>query len=144
MRHLQTIIFLAAMLAAAAASGEEQKVGEAFCEKANLGVTTAKGEVSLPDGARVDCVIQYPLASFAVEIDRSGKWAECIGQALLYGEDSKSNAVCALFQDSKTSDKSFAKHTARARRVITLLKNAGIKISLFCIKTDGEPQKCEE
>ncbi len=117
-------------------------MGETFCERANLGVTTAKSEVSLPDGARVDCIVDYPLASFAVEIDRSRKWAECIGQALLYGIDSKAGAVCALFQDSQTTDKSFTNHIDRAKRVIDSLKEAGIKITLFCIATDGKPKTC--
>ena len=136
------MFIIAVCVFATAAAGEEREVGAAFCEQANLGVTTATGEVRLPDGARVDCIIDYPLASFAVEIDRSSKWAECIGQALLYGEDSKANAICALFQDSHTTDKSFTRHTARAKRVIDSLKSAGIKIELFCITTNGKPEKC--
>lgn len=39
-------------------------------------------EVILDDGSRADCIS----SSVAVEIDFSDKWAEAIGQALLYAE----------------------------------------------------------
>ncbi len=146
-RVVGIFVFVAVVAVAAplltALAGEERDVGKAFCERANLGVTTATEEFSLPDRARVDCLVEYPLANFAVEIDRSSKWAECIGQALLYGEDSNSIAVCALFQDSHTSDKSFVRHAARADRVISALQKKDVAIRLFCITADGVINKCE-
>lgn len=39
-------------------------------------------EVVLPDGTRCDCLTE----THAVEVDFGRKWAESIGQALLYGE----------------------------------------------------------
>lgn len=47
-----------------------------WCEAAN-----GESEVVMPDRTRCDCVT----ATHAVEFDFANKWAESIGQALLYG-----------------------------------------------------------
>lgn len=49
-------------------------------------------EHRLWDGTRVDLLSD----TWAVEVDYAGKWAECIGQALYYGQVSGRKPVCLL------------------------------------------------
>lgn len=42
-------------------------------------------EYRLSDNTRVDCMTD----TLAVEFDFANKWAECIGQALYYGKQTK-------------------------------------------------------
>lgn len=42
-------------------------------------------EYRLSDNTRVDCMTD----TLAVEFDLANKWAECIGQALYYGKQTK-------------------------------------------------------
>lgn len=52
----------------------------------------ATDEFVLPDGARVDVMTE----EYAIEIDFTNKWAECIGQALYYGQVTNKKPVCLL------------------------------------------------
>lgn len=63
----------------------------------------AKGgimEYKLSDGTRVDCL----LPTMAVEFDFANKWAECIGQALYYGQKTKKTPACVLIMENGEKD----------------------------------------
>lgn len=66
----------------------------------------AKGgqlEYVLPDKARVDCL----LSDKAVEVDFAAKWAECIGQALYYGNMTNKIPACLLIMENGAKDNKY-------------------------------------
>jgi len=74
-------------------------------------------EVTLSDGSRVDCLTNNE----AIEVDFSSKWAESIGQALLYAKlTGKSPAVLLIINSSS------ARHIAR-------FHNAADGLGISCI-----------
>lgn len=66
----------------------------------------AKGgqlEYVLPDKARIDCL----LPDKAVEVDFAAKWAECIGQALYYGNMTNKIPACLLIMENGAKDNKY-------------------------------------
>lgn len=66
----------------------------------------AKGgqlEYVLPDKARIDCL----LPDKAVEVDFAAKWAECIGQALYYGNMTNRIPACLLIMENGAKDNKY-------------------------------------
>lgn len=66
----------------------------------------AKGgqlEYVLPDNARIDCL----LPDKAVEVDFAAKWAECIGQALYYGNMTNKIPACLLIMENGAKDNKY-------------------------------------
>lgn len=57
-------------------------------------------EYKLDDKTRVDCL----LPTMAVEFDFANKWAECIGQALYYGQKTKRTPACVLITENPEKD----------------------------------------
>ena len=57
-------------------------------------------EYKLKDGTRVDCL----LPDMAVEFDFAPKWAECIGQALYYGQMTNRTPACVLILENPEKD----------------------------------------
>ena len=57
-------------------------------------------EYKLPDETRVDCL----LPDMAVEFDFANKWAECIGQALYYGQITNRTPACVLIMENPQKD----------------------------------------
>lgn len=87
-----------------------------FCEAKHLHTEkeyqaywcNAKGgqmEYVLNDKARVDCL----LPDMAVEFDFANKWAECIGQALYYGQKTNRIPACVLITENPTKDFKYVK-----------------------------------
>lgn len=68
-----------------------------------------KMEYRLSDKARVDCVTD----TLAVEFDFANKWAECVGQALYYGRQTKKQPACVLIMENGEKD---LKYLYRLRR----------------------------
>lgn len=66
-------------------------------------------EYRLSDKARVDCVTD----TLAVEFDFANKWAECVGQALYYGRQTKKQPACVLIMENGEKD---LKYLYRLRR----------------------------
>lgn len=66
-------------------------------------------EYRLSDKARVDCVTN----TLAVEFDFANKWAECVGQALYYGRQTKKQPACVLIMENGEKD---TKYLYRLRR----------------------------
>lgn len=62
-------------------------------------------EYKLDDRTRVDCL----LPTMAVEVDFANKWAECIGQALYYGEKTKRAPACVLITENPEKDFKYIK-----------------------------------
>lgn len=91
---------------------------EAWCNKHN-GVM----EYQLEDKARVDCLTKR----YAVEVDFAPKWAECIGQALYYGQSTKHKSACLLIMENEEKDLKYYK------RIQAVSKKHRIKI--FTITT---------
>jgi len=74
-------------------------------------------EYRLDDGARVDCL----LPEYAVEFDFGYKWAECVGQAIYYGQKTTRTPACVLIIEDAKKDVVFVE-----RLRITATK-AGVK-----------------
>jgi len=68
-------------------------------------------EVWMPSGARADCVTD----EYVVEADWSSKWAEAIGQSLLYGAETGKTPAVLLLMNRKQS----LKHLERLQTAIT-------------------------
>ncbi len=60
-------------------------------------------EYKLNDSTRVDCL----LPTLAVEFDFANKWAECIGQALYYGQKTNRTPACVLIMENPEKDKKY-------------------------------------
>ena len=78
-----------AMLGSPAVGMREKDVQDCLCH--------GKTEVQLPSDARADCIQE----GFAIEIDRTSKWAEAIGQALHYSAQTGYAAKIILFCDEE-------------------------------------------
>ncbi len=76
MRCSLIVLMLLLTLPVQAEKHKEKHYQELWCEEAE------NTEVRLYDGSRVDCIKD----GFAVEVDFSYKWADSIGQTLLYAE----------------------------------------------------------
>ncbi len=92
------LIFLFATTANAARLHHEAVYQEHWCNEAG-GVT----EFRLPDLARVDCLLDQ----YAVEFDFSDKWAESIGQALLYANETGRHPGVVLISENGEDDYKF-------------------------------------
>jgi hypothetical protein len=74
-------------------------------------------EYRLPDGTRVDCLTK----EYAVEVEYAAKWAESIGQALYYAQNTgRKPAVVLIVRDK--NDGRFLK------RLQYVAKEQGIKV----------------
>jgi len=62
-------------------------------------------EYKLNDNTRVDCL----LPTLAVEFDFANKWAECIGQALYYGQKTNRTPACVLIIEDPEKDKKYVR-----------------------------------
>lgn len=69
-----------------------------------------KMEYRLNDKARVDCVTD----TLAVEFDFANKWAECVGQALYYGRQTKKQPACVLIMENGEKDLRYLYRLRRA------------------------------
>lgn len=67
-------------------------------------------EYTLSDKARVDCVTD----TLAVEFDFANKWAECVGQALYYGRQTKKQPACVLIMENGEKDLRYLYRLRRA------------------------------
>lgn len=83
---------------AAAARVQLEKTYQAdFCRE------VGRVEVVLPDATRVDCLTNgntLDSVGYAVEMDFADKWAEAIGQALYYADQTRMLAGIAVIMES--------------------------------------------
>lgn len=85
-------------------------------------------EVVLSDRSRCDCL----LPNFAVEVDFAKKWAEAIGQSLLYAAlTNRQPGILLIAKD----EKEFEKYSRRIRIVDTLLDHC-MSIPIWVIYRD--------
>lgn len=94
------IIFLTANGAYCAHLYSEKTYQEQWC-KAHGG----QMEYMLNDKTRVDCLTD----KLAVEFDFAPKWAECIGQALYYGQKTNKTPACVLIMERGEKDVKYLK-----------------------------------
>jgi hypothetical protein len=80
----------------------------------------AEVEVVLGDKSRVDCLGE----DYAVEVDYSHKWAECIGQALWYAHTEEKVPVCVLLMDERS-------RPAHITRFLGATRDINIKLIIF-------------
>lgn len=85
-------------------------------------------EYELPDKTRVDCL----LPDMAVEFDFANKWAECIGQALYYGQRTGKTPACVLIMERGEKD---IKYLRRLRYAVYNKKKIP-EFRTFTIKPD--------
>lgn len=81
-------------------------------------------EYKLADKARVDCLTD----NYAVEFDFANKWAECIGQAIYYGRQTKRQPACVLIMENGEDDN---KYLYRLRRAAY---RKGVNLKTFTMK----------
>lgn len=107
---LTLIIFAVSIPLAIAQQAEYQRPQEAELSKHWCDEAGGISEYRLPDNTRVDCLLD----EYAVEMDWSHKWAECIGQAQYYGVMSNRRPACVLIKKSSVSGSIFKQHNRRA------------------------------
>ena len=83
-------------------------------------------EYRLSDNTRVDCMTD----TLAVEFDFANKWAECIGQALYYGRQTKKQPACVLIMENGEKD---LKYLYRLRRAAY---KKGVNMRTYTIKPE--------
>lgn len=103
--YMQRIIilllcFLSVLPASARRMCPERVYQEYWC-----GMKEGVTEYELPDKTRVDCL----LPDLAVEFDFANKWAECIGQALYYGQRTGKTPACVLIMERGEKDLKYLK-----------------------------------
>lgn len=89
-------------------------------------------EYRLADGSRVDCLTD----EFAIEhdwMDKSLKWAECLGQAAYYAAATSRKAKCILIHWGESGDKN-AKNWKKAVRADSVV--------VECITVRGQNIDC--
>lgn len=107
MKKIFVLICIGLTISPAAAKRlyHEAEYQKAWCDKRG-GVM----EYELPDKCRVDCL----LPDMAVEFDFANKWAECIGQAIYYGQQTNRQAACVLIMERGEKDLKYLKRLRRA------------------------------
>ena len=83
-------------------------------------------EHRLNDGTRVDCLLPH----LAVEVDFAPKWAECIGQALYYGQKTNRTPACVLIMENPEKDLKYLKrlrYTVYNKKKIPAFKTFTVK-----------------
>ena len=96
MKNLLLIILLLFMLPVSAKHMFREEVYQAYWCGQNEGII----EYKLNDKTRVDCLTEQ----YAVEVDFAPKWAECVGQALYYGQKTKRCPACVLILENGEKD----------------------------------------
>ncbi len=89
----------------------------------------AKGgaaEYTLPDKARIDCLTP----ELAVEFDFANKWADCIGQAIYYGQQTNRQAACVLIIERGEKDIKYLKRLRKAAY------RKGVNVRTFTLKPE--------
>lgn len=89
---LMVILFVVAAISStpAKAAWKERDVQVCVCKGMDL-------EVTMPSGGRADCVSDQ----HAIEVDKTSKWAEAIGQSLYYAQQTRRRAKVILFCKQK-------------------------------------------
>jgi len=91
---------------------------ESFYSDAFCNTRGGVSELVLEDGSRVDCLTE----KYAVEADRAYKWAESIGQSLLYSDlTGKEPAVLIILYDND-KDCSYIKRLYNATKNLNIRK----------------------
>lgn len=101
-----SLIFLFPCVHAAKRYYSEAQYKKLWCE-----ARKGRVEVALNDKTRVDCLT----STLAVEFDFAPKWAECIGQALYYGQKTNRTPACVLIMEHGEKD---LKHLKRLRYTV--------------------------
>ena len=82
-------------------------------------------EVVLEDGSRCDCLT----SDYAVEFDFASKWAESIGQALLYSAYTGKRAGIVLIMENPEKDEIFI------NRINKVIESHDLPIKVWSIKS---------
>lgn len=131
MRYLFLLIFFLTVNSAYCAHQYPEKAYQEYWCKARGG----QMEYILNDKTRVDCLTE----KYAVEFDFANKWAECIGQALYYGQKTKKTPACVLIMEHGEKD---LKYLKRLRYVVYNKKKIP-KFKTFTIKPEQICPKAE-
>ncbi|MCR8827617.1 hypothetical protein [Pseudosulfitobacter koreensis] len=119
-------IVLAASMATAQSKIKEREFQERFCVGMNLEVITEAG-------TKADCVSD----EYAIEVEKSHKWAEAIGQALHYGVELERQAgIIIVCEDT-------ANCQAHWYRLESTIKNNSLPITVwYCMFGDRLLSEC--
>lgn len=119
---LTSLIFLTTLPALGANRIYAEKTYQAKWCNAHNGTM----EYRLGDKARVDCLTP----TLAVEFDFANKWAECIGQAIYYGQQTKRQAACVLIMENGEKDLKYL------RRLRNAAYRKGVNLRTFTMKPE--------
>lgn len=93
------------------ASASETEIQSCLCKG-------MKQEVTLPSGARADCVSDEN----AIEVDPTENWAEALGQSLHYAEQTGKRAMIFLYCKQKQDQSICYRHQLRIESTIGAFK----------------------
>lgn len=112
------ILFLSAIPAFAGHLHRERWYQDRWCSEQG-----GETEVVMPDRSRCDCLTN----THAIEFDFGQKWAEAIGQALLYGAHTGKRPGIALIIENEKEQKYI-------NRVSRVIEEYNLPIDVFIIK----------
>lgn len=101
MKYLLVILFM--ILLSTPVFAAKRYYLEAEYQKAWCSARSGQMEYVLNDKTRIDCL----LPTMAVEFDFANKWAECIGQALYYGQKTGRTPACVLIMEHPEKDQKY-------------------------------------
>lgn len=127
MKYFSILLLLLISVPAYSKHIYQEKVYQAQWCKAKGGIM----EYKLDDTTRVDCL----LPTMAVEFDFAQKWAECIGQALYYGQKTKRTPACVLIMENPEKDQKYL----RRLRYTVYNKKKIPEFKTFTIRPDVIP-----
>jgi hypothetical protein len=110
---LTTSLLLFSLESLSAPPHDEAYYSDRFC-KEREGVS----EVILEDLSRVDCLTE----KYAVEADRAYKWAEAIGQSLLYANSTGKTPAVLIILYNDRNDCSYIKRLYKATENLNIRK----------------------
>lgn len=118
------IAFLLCLITASSGFCEERKHPEKYYQSLWCAEQKGISEVIMSDNSRLDCLTE----TYAVEFDFADKWAEAIGQSLLYGANTGKQSAIALIMEDPVKDLKYLS------RLITTIIHHKLQIKLFIIQ----------
>lgn len=92
MKKISVVIVLFLLVFTSLKCDAKRQYPEKYYQNLWCSTWNGKQEVELFDYTRVDCITK----NYAVEFDFAKKWAECLGQALHYGDITGKKPACIL------------------------------------------------
>lgn len=123
---LNLLIILSLILLSSPVLAAKRYYPEVEYQKVWCSARSGQMEYTLNDKTRIDCL----LPTMAVEFDFANKWAECIGQALYYGQKTGRTPACVLIMENGEKDLKYLKRLRKAAY------RKGVNLRTFTMKPE--------